>query len=99
MCWAGGLNKLCPIKFGSATPPYPHTRSGWLYLAAVLGLGLGLQSRKIVSWAMAPVMPVALTGLVISPCRRCKHQRHAQKTQHAANTAVECHLTTQHAHA
>ena len=35
---------------------YIRTRSGWLYLAAVLDL----HSRKIVGWAMAPGMPAAL---------------------------------------
>ena len=35
---------------------YLRTRSGWLYLAAVLDL----HSRKIVGWAMAPQMPAAL---------------------------------------
>ena len=35
---------------------YIRTRSGWLYLAAVLDL----HSRKIVGWAMAPEMPAAL---------------------------------------
>ena len=35
---------------------YIRTRSGWLYLAAVLDL----HSRKIVGWAMAAAMPAAL---------------------------------------
>ncbi len=35
---------------------YIRTRSGWLYLAAVLDL----YSRKIVGWAMAPDMPAEL---------------------------------------
>jgi transposase InsO family protein len=35
---------------------YIRTRSGWLYLAAVLDL----YSRKIVGWAMAPSMPAQL---------------------------------------
>ena len=35
---------------------YIRTRSGWLYLAAVLDL----HSRKIVGWAMAPGMPATL---------------------------------------
>ncbi|WP_232219893.1 IS3 family transposase [Pseudogulbenkiania sp. MAI-1] len=35
---------------------YIRTRTGWLYLAAVLDL----YSRKIVGWAMAPTMPAAL---------------------------------------
>ena len=35
---------------------YIRTRSGWLYLAAVLDL----HSRKIVGWAMAPEMPAKL---------------------------------------
>ena len=38
---------------------YIRTRSGWLYLAAVLDL----YSRKIVGWAMAPNMP-ARTGVL-----------------------------------
>ena len=35
---------------------YIRTRSGWLYLAAVLDL----HSRKIVGWAMSPAMPAQL---------------------------------------
>lgn len=35
---------------------YIRTRSGWLYLAAVLDL----YSRKVVGWAMAPSMPAEL---------------------------------------
>ena len=35
---------------------YIRTRSGWLYLAAVLDL----HSRKIVGWALAPQMPATL---------------------------------------
>ena len=35
---------------------YIRTRSGWLYLTAVLDL----HSRKIVGWAMAPEMPATL---------------------------------------
>ena len=35
---------------------YIRTRSGWLYLAAVMDLF----SRKIVGWAMAPGMPATL---------------------------------------
>lgn len=35
---------------------YIRTRTGWLYLAAVLDL----YSRKIVGWAMAPTMPASL---------------------------------------
>ena len=35
---------------------YIRTRSGWLYLAAVLDL----HSRKIVGWTMAPEMPAAM---------------------------------------
>ena len=34
---------------------YIRTRSGWLYLAAVLDLHL----RKIVGWAMSPEMPAS----------------------------------------
>jgi transposase InsO family protein len=35
---------------------YIRTRSGWVYLAAVLDL----YSRKMVGWAMAPTMPAEL---------------------------------------
>ena len=35
---------------------YSRTRSGWLYLAAVLDL----YSRRIVGWTMSPAMPAAL---------------------------------------
>lgn len=47
---------------------YIRTRSGWLYLAAVLDL----HSRKIVGWAMAPEMPAALvcTALKIAIVQR-----------------------------
>ena len=40
---------------------YIRTRSGWLYLAAVLDL----HSRKIVGWAMSPAMPAALVCAVL----------------------------------
>jgi putative transposase len=40
---------------------YIRTRSGWLYLAAVLDL----YSRKIVGWAMAPSMPARLVCSVL----------------------------------
>ena len=47
---------------------YIRTRSGWLYLAAVLDL----YSRKIVGWSMAPNMPASLvcTALHIAICQR-----------------------------
>ena len=35
---------------------YIHTRTGWLYLAAVMDL----HSRKIIGWAMSPTMPAEL---------------------------------------
>jgi putative transposase len=35
---------------------YIRTRTGWLYLAAVMDL----HSRKIIGWAMSPTMPAAL---------------------------------------
>ena len=41
---------------------YIRTRSGWLYLAAVLNL----HSRKIVGWAMALEMPASLTTALTS---------------------------------
>ena len=47
---------------------YIRTRSGWLYLAAVLDL----HSRKLVGWAMAPNMPADLvcTALHLAICQR-----------------------------
>lgn len=41
---------------------YIRTRSGWLYLAAVLDL----YSRRIVGWAMAPSMPAQLACSALS---------------------------------
>ena len=40
---------------------YIRTRSGWLYLAAVLDL----HSRKIVGWAIAPEMPATLVSAAL----------------------------------
>lgn len=48
---------------------YIRTRSGWLYLAAVMDLF----SRKIVGWAMAPTMPAEL---VCSALQMAIAQRH-----------------------
>ena len=48
---------------------YIRTRSGWLYLAAVLDL----HSTKLVGWAMTPNMPAELvcTALRLAICQRC----------------------------
>ena len=48
---------------------YVRTRSGWLYLAAVMDLF----SRKIVGWAMAPSMPAQLvcSALSMAIASRC----------------------------
>jgi putative transposase len=63
---------------------YIRTRSGWLYLAAVMDLF----SRKIVGWAMAPTMPAELVctalqmaialrrpkpGLIVHSDRGCQY--------------------------
>lgn len=45
-----------PNRAWAADITYIRTRSGWLYLAAVMDLF----SRKIVGWAMAPSMPAEL---------------------------------------
>ena len=45
-----------PNQVWASDITYIRTRSGWLYLAAVLDL----HSRKIVGWAMAPEMPATL---------------------------------------
>lgn len=44
------------VQLPRPTQPYIRTRTGWMYLAAVLDL----YSRKIVGWAMAPTMPASL---------------------------------------
>ena len=50
------FEKLLPNQAWVCDITYIRTRSGWLYLAAVLEL----HSRKIVGWAMAPEMPATL---------------------------------------
>ena len=46
------FDRPLPNKAWVCNIPYIRTRSGWLYLAAVLDL----HSRKIVGWAVAPEM-------------------------------------------
>ena len=50
------FEQALPNQVWVADITYIRTRSGWLYLAAVLDL----HSRKIVGWAMAPSMPSGL---------------------------------------
>ena len=50
------FEQALPNQVWVADITYIRTRSGWLYLAAVLDL----HSRKIVGWAMAPSMPAGL---------------------------------------
>ena len=50
------FEQALPNRVWVADITYIRTRSGWLYLAAVLDL----HSRKIVGWAMAAAMPAAL---------------------------------------
>ena len=50
------FTKALPNQAWVSDITYIRTRSGWLYLAAVLDL----HSRKIVGWAMAPQMPATL---------------------------------------
>ena len=69
---------------------YIRTRSGWLYLAAVLDL----HSRKIVGWAMGPEMPATLVcaalqmalvqrnpgaGLIVHSDRGTQYASHAHQ--------------------
>ena len=70
------FDKVLNRQFGPAAPnqawvadiTYIRTRSGWLYLAAVLDL----YSRKMVGWAMAPNMPAELvcSALQMAVCQR-----------------------------
>ena len=85
-------------QFGPAAPnvswvadiTYLRTRSGWLYLAAVMDLF----SRKIVGWAMAPNMPAELVcsalqmaiaqrnplpGLLVHSDRGCQYASDAHR--------------------
>jgi putative transposase len=50
------FNPSAPDQAWTSDITYVRTRSGWLYLAAVMDLF----SRKIVGWAMAPTMPAEL---------------------------------------
>ena len=50
------FNPVAPDQAWACDITYIRTRSGWLYLAAVLDL----YSRRIVGWAMAPNMPAEL---------------------------------------
>ena len=50
------FEQAMPNQVWVADITYIRTRSGWLYLAAVLDL----HSRKIVGWAMSPAMPAGL---------------------------------------
>ena len=50
------FEQVLPNQVWVADITYIRTRSGWLYLAAVLDL----HSRKIVGWAMSPAMPAGL---------------------------------------
>jgi putative transposase len=50
------FDKPLPNQAWVSDITYIRTRSGWLYLAAVLDL----HSRKLVGWAMAPEMPAKL---------------------------------------
>ena len=50
------FNKPLPNQAWVSDITYIRTRSGWLYLAAVLDL----HARKVVGWAMAPEMPATL---------------------------------------
>jgi transposase InsO family protein len=50
------FNPSAPNQAWVADITYIRTRTGWLYLAAVLDLF----SRKVVGWAMAPNMPAEL---------------------------------------
>jgi putative transposase len=50
------FEQALPNQVWVADITYIRTRSGWLYLAAVLDL----HSRKVVGWAMASAMPASL---------------------------------------
>lgn len=50
------FNPAVPDQAWTSDITYIRTRSGWLYLAAVMDLF----SRKIIGWAMAPTMPAEL---------------------------------------
>jgi putative transposase len=75
---------------------YIRTRSGWLYLAAVMDLF----SRKIVGWAMAPSMPAELvcSALQIAITQRRPHAGLIMHSDRGSQYASEIHraLLTRH---
>ncbi len=50
------FNPANPNQAWASDITYIRTKTGWLYLAAVMDL----HSRKIIGWAMSPAMPAAL---------------------------------------
>lgn len=75
---------------------YIRTRSGWLYLAAVMDL----YSRKIVGWAMAPTMPAELVcaALQMAIAQRKPPVRMIVHSDRGSQYASEVHraLLTRH---
>ena len=60
---------------------YIRTRTGWLYLAAVMDL----HSRKIIGWAMSPSMPAALV------CHICgRSHTNTQKQTRTTGKSTRC---------
>ena len=65
------FEQALPNQVWVADITYIRTRSGWLYLAAVLDL----HSRKIVGWAMANAMPAGLVCAALQMAIVQKTQR------------------------
>lgn len=79
------------MKFLRSTHPHLRTRSGWLYLAAVMDL----YSRKIVGWAMAPTMPAELvcSALQMAITQRCPAPGLIVHSDRGSQYASEAHRT------
>lgn len=90
------FNPAQPNQAWVADITYIRTRSGWLYLAAVLDL----YSRKVIGWAMAPTMPAELvcTALQMAIAQRQPGAGlivHSDRGSQYASAAYQA-LLTQH---
>lgn len=83
------FNPEAPNQAWVADITYIRTRSGWLYLAAVMDLF----SRKIVGWSMAPNMPAELvcSALQMAIAQRQPAQRLLVHTDRGSQYASAAH--------
>ena len=65
------FNPPQPDQVWTSDITYLRTKTGWLYLAAVMDL----HSRKIIGWAMSPTMPAALVCQALKMALGQRHPR------------------------